>query len=66
MEHAFNVTVHGVKVKWQGATSWNKDDALHVAAQYLAQGFHLIEIRDTKSEKIEVIWTFASGIRHEN
>ena len=57
MEHAFNVTVHGVKVTWQGAKSWNRDDALHVAKQYLDQGFHLIEIRDTKSEKIEVLWT---------
>ena len=57
MEHAFNVTVHGVKVKWQGATSWNRDDALHVAKQYLDQGFHLIEIRDVDSQKIEVLWT---------
>jgi len=27
----FTVTVHGVKVKFNGAKSWNRDDALHVA-----------------------------------
>ena len=53
----FTVTVHGVKVKFNGANSWDRDDALHVAAQYLAQGFHLIEIRDVKSQRIEVLWT---------
>jgi len=57
MSTKFNVTVHGVKVKWQDAKSWNRDDALHVAKQYLDQGFHLIEIRDIHSEKIEVLWT---------
>ena len=57
MSTKFNVTVHGVKVKWQGAASWNRDDALHVAKQFLDMGFHLIEIRDIKSEKIEVLWT---------
>jgi len=53
----FTVTVHGVKVKFNDATSWNRDDALHVAKQYLDQGFHLIEIRDIESQKIEVLWT---------
>ena len=51
------VTVHGVKVKFNDAKSWNRDDALHVAKQYLDQGFHLIEIRDVESQKIEVLWT---------
>ena len=53
----FTVTVHGVKFKFNDATSWNRDDALHVAKQYLDQGFHLIEIRDVESQKIEVLWT---------
>ncbi len=53
----FTVTVHGVKVKFNSATSWNKNDALYVAEQYLEQGFHLIEIRDVESQKIEVLWT---------
>jgi hypothetical protein len=53
----FTLTVHGVKVKWQGARLWNKDDALYIAKQYLDMGFHLIEIRDKDSEKIEVLWT---------
>ena len=53
----FTVTVHGVKVKFNDAKSWNRDDALHVAKQYLDQGFHLIEIRDVESQRIEVLWT---------
>ena len=57
MNFMFTVTVHGVKVKFNNAKSWNRDDALHVAKQYLDQGFHLIEIRDIESQKIEVLWT---------
>ena len=57
MTELFTITVHGVKVKWQDATSWNKDDALYVAKQFLDMGFHLIEIRDKNSERIEVLWT---------
>ena len=57
MNFMFTVTVHGVKVKFNGSTSWNRDDALYVAKQYLDQGFHLIEIRDIEAQKIEVLLT---------
>ncbi len=56
-EDLFTITVHGVKVVWQEDTTWNRDDALYVAKQFLNMGFHLIEIRNSMSEKIEVLWT---------
>tara|TARA_X000001382_G_C3073038_1_gene148102 strand:- start:267 stop:458 length:192 start_codon:yes stop_codon:yes gene_type:complete len=56
-EDLFTITVHGVKVAWEGDTIWNRDDALYVAKQFLNMGFHLIEIRNSMSEKIEVLWT---------
>jgi len=56
-EDLFTVTVHGVKITWEGYTHWKRDDALYVAKKFLNMGFHLIEIRDVNSEKIEVLWT---------
>ena len=53
----FNITVHGVKVDWEGTNYWNRDDAIRVAKKFLDMGFHLIEIRHIESQKIEVLWT---------
>ncbi len=56
-EDMFTVTVHGVKVTWEDANLWNKEEALFVANKFLNMGFHLIEIRHSLSERIEVLWT---------
>jgi|TARA_R100001463_G_scaffold130199_1_gene189400 hypothetical protein len=56
-EDMFTVTVHGVRVTWEEANLWNKEDAMYVAKKFLDIGFHLIEIRHSQSERIEVLWT---------
>ena len=57
MDTMFTITVHGVKITWEDAKLWKKDDALYIAKKFLDMGFHLIEIRDKDSERIEVLWT---------
>ena len=57
MNTMFTITVHGVKITWEGAKLWKKDDALYIAKKFLDMGFHLIEIRNKDSQKIEVLWT---------
>ena len=56
-EDLFTITVHGVRVTWEEANLWNKEEAIYVAKKFLDIGFHLIEIRNSMSEKIEVLWT---------
>jgi hypothetical protein len=63
-EKLYTVTVHGVKVTLpvvndckNTTQSWRRDYAIRVAEDYLRAGFHLIEIREKDSQKIEVLWT---------